>query len=77
MVLTGRSVRAVVPAEIGELVAMATADGSLDTIAIDIPIGLADRGVRRADLLARAAAGRAGRRCSCLRFARRPAAGRR
>ena len=50
-------VRAFVHAEIGRLVEMATADGPLDAIAIDIPIGLADNGPRQADLLARKAAG--------------------
>jgi predicted RNase H-like nuclease len=56
--LAGRGVRAVVHAEIGGLVALAAVDGPLDAIAIDIPIGLADRGTRQADLLARTAAGR-------------------
>jgi predicted RNase H-like nuclease len=54
----GRCVRVVVHAEIGDLVSMAAADGPLAAIAIDIPIGLADRGTRQADLLARKAAGR-------------------
>jgi predicted RNase H-like nuclease len=58
LVLAGRSARAVVHAEIGSLVALAAADGPLGTIAIDIPIGLADCGPRQADLLARTAAGR-------------------
>lgn len=56
--LVGRSVRAVVHAEIGGLVALAAAAGPFKAIAIDIPIGLADRGPRQADLLARTAAGR-------------------
>ncbi len=56
--LTGRCVRAVVHAQIGGLVAMAAADGPPGTIAIDIPIGLADCSPRQADLLARTAAGR-------------------
>ena len=47
----------VVYAEIGELVARAGADGPIDAVAIDIPIGLADSGQRQADLLARKAAG--------------------
>jgi predicted RNase H-like nuclease len=50
-------VRAIVHAEIDRLVAIAVADGPLDAIAIDIPIGLADNGPRQADLLARKAAG--------------------
>jgi predicted RNase H-like nuclease len=58
VVLAGRCVRAVVHAEIGGLVALAAVAGPLDAIAIDIPIGLADRGTRQADLLARTAAGR-------------------
>jgi predicted RNase H-like nuclease len=56
--LAGRRVRAVVHAEIGGLVALAAEAGPLDAIAIDIPIGLADRGPRQADLQARTAAGR-------------------
>jgi predicted RNase H-like nuclease len=55
--VAGHRVRAVVHAEIGGLVALATAAGPLDAIAIDIPIGLADCGARQADLLARTAAG--------------------
>jgi predicted RNase H-like nuclease len=57
VVLSRGGVRTVVHAEIGGLVAMATAVGPLDAIAIDIPIGLADSGPRQADLLARRAAG--------------------
>jgi predicted RNase H-like nuclease len=45
-------------ATIRELTEQATADGLLGVVAIDIPIGLADSGRRRADLLARAALGR-------------------
>jgi predicted RNase H-like nuclease len=56
LVSDGR-VRAVVHAEIDRLVALAAANGPLDAIAIDIPIGLADNGPRQADLLARKAAG--------------------
>ncbi len=55
--VAGHAVRAIVHAEIGNVVARAGADGPLDAIAIDIPIGLADRGARQADLLARKAAG--------------------
>ena len=42
---------------IAELVALAEADGPLDAIGIDIPIGLPDRSRRRADQLARQAVG--------------------
>jgi len=49
--------RAYVDAEIGAVLTAAEADGPLDVIAIDIPIGLADAGPRRADLEARQAAG--------------------
>jgi predicted RNase H-like nuclease len=56
--LAGPRVRAVVHAEIGGLVALAGSAGPLAAIAIDIPIGLADCGMRQADLLARTAAGR-------------------
>jgi predicted RNase H-like nuclease len=56
--LAGRCIRAVVHGEIGGLVALAVGEvGPLAAIAIDIPIGLADGGPRRADLLARKAAG--------------------
>ncbi|MGH3303199.1 MAG: DUF429 domain-containing protein, partial [Streptosporangiaceae bacterium] len=48
----------IVHAEIAELVAMAAAEVPVRAIAIDIPIGLADDGARRADVLARTAAGR-------------------
>jgi len=57
VVLSGGTVRAVVHADIGGLVAMASACGPLAAIAIDIPIGLADSRLRQADLLARKAAG--------------------
>ncbi len=43
---------------IRDLVAAAMADGPLDAIAIDMPIGLADAGRRQADVLARKALGR-------------------
>jgi predicted RNase H-like nuclease len=39
------------------LVARAQADGQLAVVAVDMPIGLADRGQRQADLLARAEVG--------------------
>jgi len=38
---------------IRELVALAEAEGRIDVVAIDIPIGLADKGRRQADVLAR------------------------
>src|SRR5215475_5565490 len=57
VVLSHGRLRAIVRAEIGDLVAVAAADEPLDAIAIDIPIGLADSGPRQADLLARKAAG--------------------
>jgi len=44
-------------ADIEALVAEAEADGPIAVIAIDMPIGLPDRGHRRADVLARAAIG--------------------
>jgi predicted RNase H-like nuclease len=50
-------IRAYVGAQIGPLVSAAMTDGGLQVIGIDIPIGLPDRGVRAADLQARAAAG--------------------
>ncbi len=43
--------------DIQALVARAEADGPLDVVAVDMPIGLPDRGVRQADVLARAAIG--------------------
>jgi predicted RNase H-like nuclease len=42
---------------IGDLVTAVEADGRIDVMAIDIPIGLPDNSIRRADELARAAAG--------------------
>lgn len=43
---------------IGELVADADEDGAVGVVAVDMPIGLPDRGRRRADVLARQAVGR-------------------
>jgi predicted RNase H-like nuclease len=43
--------------DIQTLIAGAQADGPLAVVAIDIPIGLPDRGHRQADVLARAAIG--------------------
>ncbi|MFD1931371.1 MULTISPECIES: DUF429 domain-containing protein [Nonomuraea] len=50
-------VRAYSAAQIVELVSLAAMDGELEVVAIDIPIGLPDRGRREADVLARRAAG--------------------
>jgi predicted RNase H-like nuclease len=55
--LSDAGLRAYVHAEIGGLVALAAAAGPLAVVGIDIPIGLADTGLRQADLLARKAAG--------------------
>ena len=55
--LCDQGVRAYVHAEIAGLVGLAAAAGPLAVIGIDIPIGLADTGLRQADLLARTAAG--------------------
>jgi len=43
--------------DIGAIAELAAADGPMQVIGIDIPIGLADRSPRQADLLARKAAG--------------------
>ena len=43
--------------DIQTLVARAQADGPLDVVAVDMPIGLPDRGHRQADVLARAVIG--------------------
>jgi len=55
--LSGDGVQVYVHAEIGGLVGLAVADAPLAVVGIDIPIGLADGGLRQADLLARKAAG--------------------
>lgn len=57
VVLCDDGVEAYVHADIAGLVGLAEAAGPLAAIGIDIPIGLADAGLRRADLLARKAAG--------------------
>jgi predicted RNase H-like nuclease len=58
VVLSGEVTAVHVRAEIGALTqAAAAAAGPLDVVGIDIPIGLADAGVRQADVLARRAAG--------------------
>jgi predicted RNase H-like nuclease len=56
--LSGGPARAYFAPGIRELADRAVADGPVLVIAIDIPIGLADRGRRRADQLAREALGR-------------------
>jgi predicted RNase H-like nuclease len=55
--LTERSVSAYAAAEITALVEDAAADGPLEVVAVDIPIGLPDMGRRQADVLARKAVG--------------------
>jgi predicted RNase H-like nuclease len=55
--LSDEGVRAYVHPEIAGLVALAEEAGPLAVVGIDIPIGLADAGLRQADLLARKAAG--------------------
>ncbi|MPZ82952.1 MAG: DUF429 domain-containing protein [Actinophytocola sp.] len=55
--LTGDHVEAYQARTIGDLVADAWSDGPLDVVAIDIPIGLPDKGQRAADLAARGAVG--------------------
>ena len=56
--LSGGTPRAYFAPGIGDLADRASADGPVLVIAIDIPIGLADTGRRRADQLAREALGR-------------------
>ncbi len=46
-----------VAANIADLADRAVLDGSVDVVAVDMPIGLPDRGRRQADILARAAVG--------------------
>ncbi len=46
-----------VAANIADLTDRARLDGSVDVVAVDMPIGLPDRGRRQADILARAAVG--------------------
>lgn len=55
--LTGQNCRAYVADTIDELVAKADTDGPLAVVAIDMPIGLPDRGHRQADVLAKKAIG--------------------
>jgi predicted RNase H-like nuclease len=54
---SGCDIRAYVHAEISGLVGRVAADGPVHVVGIDIPIGLADKTIRQADLLARKAAG--------------------
>jgi predicted RNase H-like nuclease len=56
--LAGRRLTVHAAASIGELVAVVDADGPVEVVGIDIPIGLPDAGRRQADLLARARIGR-------------------
>jgi predicted RNase H-like nuclease len=58
IVLDGGEPQPYVAPTIRELAERAAADGPLQVVAIDIPIGLADAGRRRADQLAREALGR-------------------
>jgi predicted RNase H-like nuclease len=55
--LSGGEIQALVHAEIGKLVDSVAKLGRIAAIAIDIPIGLPDRGQRQADVLARGMAG--------------------
>jgi predicted RNase H-like nuclease len=54
---SGEAIHAYVHTDIGGIAALAAADGPVQAIGIDIPIGLADSSLRRADLLARKVAG--------------------
>ncbi len=56
--LSDTQVAAYTAARIDELVAAVSADGPVEVVAIDIPIGLPDASPRQADELARAAVGR-------------------
>lgn len=55
--LAGNRTSAYVATTIDELVVLAEADSSVAVVAIDMPIGLPDRGRRQADVLAREAVG--------------------
>jgi len=55
--LTDDRTSAHVAAQFGDLVAAAEADGPIEVVAIDMPIGLPDAGRRHADVLARGAVG--------------------
>lgn len=57
VVLAGDTTTAYTAAHIDELVAAARADGQVQVVAIDMPIGLPDARSRRADQLARSAVG--------------------
>lgn len=71
MVLDGGSVEAHLAADLDALVALAGEGGEFAAVGIDMPIGLPDRGRRRADVLAKAAIG--GRRSSVFLTPVRPA----
>jgi predicted RNase H-like nuclease len=55
--LEAGATRGYLAGKIAELVSQASADGPLDTVAIDIPIGLPDKERRQADVLAKAVIG--------------------
>ncbi len=55
--LADQSTHAYVAGEFESLIAAVQAEGPLDVVAVDMPIGLPDAGRRRADVLARAAVG--------------------
>jgi predicted RNase H-like nuclease len=57
LTLHGDETQGFLASTISNLVDHAAADGPLDAVAIDIPIGLPDEGRRQADVLARAAVG--------------------
>jgi predicted RNase H-like nuclease len=57
LTLHGDETQGFLASTISDLVDQAAADGPLDAVAIDIPIGLPDEGRRQADVLARAAVG--------------------
>jgi len=55
--LDGNTIRGYLEPTIGELVTEAESDGPLDVVAVDIPIGMPDEGLRTADVEARKAVG--------------------
>jgi predicted RNase H-like nuclease len=55
--LQGNETRGYLASTISDLVDQAAADGPLEAVAVDIPIGLPDEGRRQADVLAKAAIG--------------------
>ncbi|MFE3447679.1 DUF429 domain-containing protein [Nonomuraea sp. NPDC059194] len=56
-VAAGQFAHAYFATQIDELVRLAAMDGELEVVAVDMPIGLPDRGRRQADVLARRAVG--------------------